>query len=39
MHIILGGEEYFFSEEYIINRFLAKDFFSCEKKTSIPLTI
>ena len=27
MHIILGGEEYFFLEEYITNRFLAKDFF------------
>ena len=32
MHIILGGEERFFSEEYIINQFLAKEICSCAEK-------
>ena len=32
MHIMLGGEERFFSEEYIINQFLAKEICSCEEK-------
>ena len=32
MHIILGGEERFISEEYIINQFLAKEICSCEEK-------
>ena len=32
MHIMLGGEERFFSEEYIINQFLAKEICPCEEK-------
>ena len=32
MDIILRGEQCFFSEEYLINWFLAKEFCSCGKK-------
>ena len=32
MDIILRGEQYFFSEEYLINWFLAKEFCSCGTK-------